>query len=176
MRKRWESFYNALSLISKGFAVAATVSLAGMLLIVIADTVSAQFFNHPIPLTVPIIKILNILVVYLAIGYVAIKIGHMNVLVFDRYMPSSINKIIIMIGFLMAIPMSGALSWFSFVLMKRQFVTHELESSVQHFFVWPFSALMAIGFVLLTLCFIAVFIREYINYKENKDSSSDPYS
>lgn len=160
MNKTFKAIDVWITRICKATTAIAAVCVAVMMAIVVADIIGAKVFNHPIPLGIYLIADLDVVVVFLALGFVTLSTGHMNVQIFDRVLPPGVNKATALFSLGLSSICGGFLTWFGVLLVRTHVVDAVLESSIRGFYLWPISTIMVIGLLLMTLAFVVAFVRE----------------
>ncbi|MFV0441579.1 MAG: TRAP transporter small permease [Lachnospirales bacterium] len=122
-----------------------------------------------IPNSTEIIQYLHIPVVFLACAYVTFDRGHVNIDLFTSKFSAKVQGILNTVGNLFGAFISGFVGFRGFVQMEK-FITRNKMSSVngEGFPLWPFAAIVGIGFCILSFSFLWCEVRKVI-YKDEKN-------
>ena len=127
------------------------------------DVAASKIFKHGITNATDIVTYLNIPVVFLSTAFVQLERGHTHIDLIYTHFPKSVQKLIHTVGNLLGLIVSIFIGYRAVLLTATKFSSVEKSSSAASaFIVWPFSALIALGFFLLAAAFLWSLIREYV--------------
>lgn len=155
----WQKIDNLLSRVAKWFVYVAAASAGVMMAIAVIDVIGSKFFNRGILGTGEMIEELNIILVFMAVAYVQLDRGHIRIAIIENVLAPWANHILVMFGNLMGIFIFAFMSWRTLVLLKKHILIQVTKEGAIHFLLWPFSLAMFMGLVLLTIVYVAVFIK-----------------
>jgi len=152
----------------------AAVALALVMILAVADVISAKFFSKSIPNATEYIQYLNVAIVFLAMAYVQVDSGHTTVDIFYTHFPKAVQWIIHFVFYLGGIAINGFFGWRGIVLMMDKMATHARSSQAIGFLLWPFVAMMSIGLFLVALANVWCAVRAcvYPQVFESKNHAS----
>jgi TRAP-type transport system small permease protein len=151
---------NLVTLWISGFAIFGMVMLGAL------DVISMALFRQPIYSTVEMTETLMVVVVYLALGTVHAKKGHIATdLIYVRF-PEAIKKAADIFILLMMTVMFSLLTWSSWFSFSRSFRVKEYSVGLLNFPIYPTRFFLACGVTLgLIWCFVDLFIPAIRNNK-----------
>jgi TRAP-type C4-dicarboxylate transport system permease small subunit len=129
------------------------------MLLAVIDIAGAKLFDHGILSALDYISYLNVVLVFMSIGYVTLERGHMTINILEGHMSNRVEHILKLAGNFIAILFCIFWCWRS--VIEAQIL---LDNMVRNhgsvpFLVWPFAIVMIWGCILLTLGFIIVFVK-----------------
>jgi TRAP-type C4-dicarboxylate transport system permease small subunit len=134
-------------------------ALAVMMFLMAADVVLRYFFNSPLPGAYELFEYMMAIVVSFGIVYCAQRGGHVTVdLVVDRF-PKKVQAVIGSITSFFSLGLFMLITWQNLWYIKEQFGS-KLTSAVLLIPVYPFIAVVAIGFGV----FCIVLLKNFINF------------
>ena len=159
--------------IDKYLSYIAAIFGALIMLIATVDVITAKIFSVSVPAGKQMIEEFNVIIVFLAIPYVAIERGHINIALFDRWMSKSFARIMKLFGHALGVLVSGFCTWRSWILVADSFAQRSYKYGAIDFPLWPFQMVVLLGFALLTISFIVLFIKE-LTISQKSPPSSGP--
>jgi TRAP-type C4-dicarboxylate transport system permease small subunit len=159
--------------IDKYLSYIAAVFGALIMIIATVDVITAKIFSVSVPSGKQLIEEFNVIIVFLAIPYVAIERGHINITLFDRWMSHKFARIVKLFGHTLGALVSGFCTWRSWILVADSFAQHSYKYGAIDFPLWPFQLVVLLGFALLTISFIVLFIKELV-ISQKIPPSSEP--
>jgi TRAP-type C4-dicarboxylate transport system permease small subunit len=156
----FQSIDKALSKVLKGAVYLSVFSAMYMTVSATVDVIMTKFFNLPIPGTTEMIEDLNIVLVFMALGYVQISRGHMTGGIINEHLSKGVNKVINLICYVMAFIIAGLICWRSIPLLFTFIENNTEKIGLFNYPLWPFALVTFIGFALLTIAYVLSFIRE----------------
>jgi TRAP-type C4-dicarboxylate transport system permease small subunit len=148
--------------IDKWLSYIAAVFGALIMLIATVDVITAKIFSVSVPAGKQLIEEFNVIIVFLAIPFVAIERGHINIALFDRWMSKTFARIMKLFGNALGALVSGFCTWRSWILVADSFAQRSYKYGAIDFPLWPFQLVVLLGFALLTISFIVLFIKELL--------------
>jgi TRAP-type C4-dicarboxylate transport system permease small subunit len=146
----------------------------GALIMIIAtvDVISAKIFSVSVPGGKQLIEEFNVIIVFLAIPYVAIERGHIRISLFDRFLSDKVTKILTLFGHALGACVISFCTWRAWVLLADSITQHSYKYGIIDFPLWPFQTVVLLGFGLLAISFIFLFIKGLMTF--GKKSASPP--
>lgn len=140
--------------------------ISGILMILISvllffDALSGKLLSRNIPHSIEITTNFHIIIVYFALLAVQLSDGHANVeLVYNKF-PNLIKRICIALWNVLGCVVCSFESYTSWSYMRNQFVNGTLSGLTGGFPLWPISACMLLGWVLMGLGCIWCLVRQF---------------
>jgi TRAP-type C4-dicarboxylate transport system permease small subunit len=149
--------------ISQVCAGIAGASLIVVMMITVIDVVLRKFFNRPILGSIEIVEVSMVPMAVLAIAWGALKRSHIivDLFRFPKRMEQVLDTFMLILG-LTVIPVA---SWRAFVQASASYQMH-LNTDILRIDLYPFYAIMGIGFALLTIAMVIVIIEQIIRMKQ----------
>lgn len=152
---------NGIFKVMKVISYASAVCLLVITILSTFDVFSSKLFHSGITNATDIVTYLNIPVVFLSAAYVQLERGHTHIDLIYTHFPKPVQKLIHIIGNLAGIGVSGFCCFRAVVLtMSKIDTVAKSSSAASAFIIWPFAALIALGFLLLSVAFFWSLIRE----------------
>lgn len=106
---------------------------------------------------------LNIPVVFLSAAYVQLERGHTHIDLIYMHFPKWGQKIVHTVGNLLGVGVSAFIGYRAVLstIQKLQIV-EKSSSAASAFVVWPFAAVIALGFLLMAVAFLWSLVREFV--------------
>ena len=156
-------FDNGMFNVMKWISYVSAVCLLVVTLLSTADVIAAKFFNSGITNATEIVTYLNIPVVFLSTAFVQLERGHTHIDLIYIHFPMWAQKLIHTVGNTLGVCLSAFIGYRAVILTVQKFSTVAKSSSAMNAFViWPFVALIALGFVLLAVAFLWSLVREFV--------------
>lgn len=155
----------------KYVAYVSAVCLVGIMLVAFFNVLGEKLRKVGLPVTgIPasteIITYLHIPVVFLAVAYVTVERGHTRIDLLSSKLPSVVQKLCNILGYVIGIAVCALISWRGYVQMDKFITRHKMSSvSGVGFPLWPFALILVIGFILLGLSFVWAIVREIVGYQ-----------
>ena len=140
--------------IIRWFVILSAASAAAMMVIAFVDVVGSKFFNWSLKGAAEFIEELNVLLVFLAIGYVELERGHIRIAVLEKFMFKGLLYIFKLFRYLIGMLVIGILSWRTLIFAKKMLATGVVKNSPIDFPIWPSAMVVFLGFAFLTIAFI----------------------
>ena len=137
-------------------------SAGAMMVIAFVDVIGSKFFSWSLKGAAEFIEELNVLLVFLAIGYVELERGHIRISVLEHIPFKGLSNVMKLFRYLVGILVIGILSWRTFVFAQKMFATGVAKNSPIDFPIWPSAMVVFLGFSFLTIAFILLFIKTII--------------
>jgi TRAP-type mannitol/chloroaromatic compound transport system permease small subunit len=142
------------------------VSAACLLVITLlstADVMTSKLFSRSITNATDIVTYLNIPVVFLTAAYVQLERGHTHIDLIYKHFPMWGQKIIHTVGNILGVGLSAFIGYRAVLSTIQKFqIVEKSSSSASAFIVWPFAALIALGFLLMAVAFLWSLVREFV--------------
>lgn len=133
-------------------------SLAGMMTLTFIDVLLRYIFNRPIPGAAELIEFLMAIVIPFSIVYSAQLKSHIAVDFVIESFPQSVQKALSMFSDLLMLLLFVLVTWQTFIFIIDEFESN-LTSPVLYIPVYPFIAMVALAFLVLTLILLEQFLR-----------------
>jgi TRAP-type C4-dicarboxylate transport system permease small subunit len=172
----WSYFETAVTQITKWCAGVSIVAITLMMLLGVLDIAGTKIFNNGIPSAYDISQQLNVALVFMSMAYVTLERGHITMNVIEDHVSQGVRRIMKLTGEFLSILLCIFLSWRSFILFQRLIENGQPNRGQIEFPLWPFALLVFIGFVLMSVAFILVFVKGIIYPSEDKNASSEVLS
>lgn len=156
-------FDDALFNVMKWISYISAVALLVITLLSSADVVANKIFNHGITNATEIVTYLNIPVVFLSTAFVQLERGHTHIDLIYVHFPMWAQKLIHTVGNILGVGLSAFIGYRAVILTIQKIATKAMSSSAQTaFVVWPFVAVIALGFALMAVAFLWSLFREFL--------------
>ena len=156
-------FDDGLFNVMKWVSYISAVCLLVVTLLSTADVVANKFIGKGITHATEIVTYLNIPVVFLSTAFVQLERGHTHIDLIYTHFPMWVQKVIHTVGNLCGTALSGFIGYRAILLTVDKFSTVAKSSSAANAFViWPFVAIIALGFMLLALAFLWSLFRQFL--------------
>ena len=154
---------------TKCLSYISAVALVLVALICTIDVVGLKLFGTGIRNGTDIVTYLNIPVVFMAIAFIQVERGHTSIDLLVSRFPKVVQRIISTVGNLLGAVVCGFVSWRIVLLTIDKFEKLSKASAGRYSFViWPFAAIVAIGFALLALAMLWCVVRDLTIPKEEQ--------
>jgi len=161
-RKIWLSIDFTLTKIIGWYVIVAEIAAAIIMLLSVADVVSAKFFSQSIPSATELVEQLNVPLVFGAVAFVTLERGHIRIDTLDSRFSASVLFIFKVFSRILEIITCSFLSWRSFILVQDMIDNFYRNSGSWTFILSPFAMTVLIGFILLTIAAAIALGREII--------------
>jgi TRAP-type C4-dicarboxylate transport system permease small subunit len=158
--------------IDKWLSYIAAVFGALIMIIATVDVITAKIFSVSVPGGKQMIEEFNVIIVFLAIPFVAVERGHINISLFDRFLSDIVAKILKLFSHALGACVTGFCTWRAWVLLADSIAQHTYKYGAIDFPLWPFQLVVLVGFGLLAVSFIILFIKTLM--APEKKSASPP--
>ncbi len=156
-------FDDTLFKVMKYISYISAVCLLVVTLLSTADVVANKIFNNGITNATEIVTYLNIPVVFLSGAFVQLERGHTHIDLIYIHFPMWAQKLIHTVGNLLGVGISAFIGYRAVLLTLDKFSTVAKSSSaINAFVIWPFVALIALGFLLMAVAFLWSLVREFV--------------
>lgn len=156
-------FDDGLFKVMKWISYVSAACLLVITLLSTADVVGVKLFKHGITNATDIVTYLNIPVVFLSAAFVQLERGHTHIDLIYTHFPKVWQKAVHTVGSLLGLLVSGFIGCRAVVSTVQKYSTVAKSSSAASaFVVWPFAAIIALGFFLLTAAFLWSLMREFL--------------
>jgi TRAP-type C4-dicarboxylate transport system permease small subunit len=147
-----------------------SICLFVMMFIGVADVICAKLFNFGIPSVYEFMAVLNVPLVFLAIGFVTLERGHMTINVIENKTSEKTKAIMNLNGIILSVFISAFMSWRSIVMFIQHITCATENQGSVRFPLWPVSLSIVIGCILLTIGFCLVLIKDIWAFKAVPDT------
>ena len=156
-------FDNGIFNVMKWISYISAVCLLVITLLSAADVVANKVFSHGITNATEIVTYLNIPVVFLSVAFVQLERGHTHIDLIYVHFPVWAQKLIHTVGNLLGVGISAFIGYRAVILTTQKIATKAMSSSaLTAFIIWPFVALIALGFLLMAVAFLWSLVREFV--------------
>ena len=156
-------FDNGIFNVMKWISYISAVCLLVVTLLSTADVVANKFIGKGITNATEIVTYLNIPVVFLSTAFVQLERGHTHIDLIYVHFPMWAQKLIHTVGNVLGVALSGFIGYRAVILTTQKIATKAMSSSAQTAFaVWPFVAIIALGFALMAVAFLWSLFREFL--------------
>lgn len=156
-------FDNGIFNVMKWISYISAVCLLVITLLSTADVVANKVFNHGITNATEIVTYLNIPVVFLSTAFVQLERGHTHIDLIYVHFPMWVQKLIHTVGNILGVGISAFIGYRAVILTTQKIASKAMSSSGSNaFIIWPFVALIAVGFALMAIAFLWSLIREFV--------------
>lgn len=156
-------FDNGIFNLMKWISYVSAVCLLVITLLSTADVAASKFFNHGITNATDIVTYLNIPVVFLSAAYVQLERGHTHIDLIYTHFPQWGQKIVHTVGNILGVCVSAFIAYRAILSTVQKFeVVEKSSSSASAFVVWPFAAVISLGFLLMAAAFLWSLVREFV--------------
>lgn len=137
-------------------------AIFGALIMAIAtiDVITAKLFAMSVPGGKHLIEEFNVILVFLAVAYVAHERGHIRINILERWMSDRLASAFKLLGHLIGALAIGFCTWRAVAMLLESFAQHSYKYAAIDFPLWPFQMVVVLGCALLTITFIMLFIKE----------------
>lgn len=159
----------------KGLSYVSAVALIAVAVLCTANVLTTKLFKFGIANATEMVTYLNIPVVFLAIAFIQVERGHTSIdLLLDKF-PKLVQQVIMFLAYLLGTAVCTFIGWREVVLTMDKFATMAKSSQARTaFVVWPFAAIVAIGFITLAVAMLWCAIREFIIPREERAGYTPP--
>jgi len=131
--------------------------LASMMFLTFTDVLLRYIFNSPVPGAAELIEFMMGIVVTFCVAYTAHKRAHIGVdLVIERF-PKTARRLIGCVTSFLTLILFVLICWQTFLLIFEEYQS-DIISAVLYIPVYPFIAMVTIGFAILCLVLLAEFL------------------
>ena len=131
--------------------------LALMMFLTFVDVLLRYVFNSPVPGATELIEFMMGIVVTFSVAYTAYKKSHIGVdLVIERF-PEKTRKLLACCASFLAFGLFVLICWQTILLIFEDYHSH-LTSAVLYLPVYPFTAAVALGLIVLCLVLLVEFL------------------
>lgn len=144
-----------------GFSLAAAVALIIIAVLSTVDSLGTAIFSKSVPNGTDWVTYLNIPVVFLSMGFIQVERGNTVVDLLSNKFPKVIQKGVKIFGYALGTFLCAFLCKCEFSLMMDKLTSGTRSSSAGNAFpVWPFAAIIAIGYLTVAVAFLWSIFRE----------------
>ena len=126
------------------------------------DSLGTRIFRVSLQNGTDWVTYLNIPVVFLSMGFIQVERGNTVVDILSCKFPKWLDKVVRIFGCLLGTAICGYLGYCEVTLTLKKFASHATaSSSASSFVVWPFVAIVALGYILVAISFLWCIFREF---------------
>ncbi len=156
-------FDNGIFNVMKWISYVSAVCLFVITILSTADVVGNKIFDHGITNATELVTYLNIPVVFLSAAFVQLERGHTHIDLIYTHFPQWAQKLIHTVGNILGVCISAFIGYRAVILTIQKFTSVAKSSSaINSFVIWPFVALIALGFLLMAVAFLWSLVREFV--------------
>jgi TRAP-type C4-dicarboxylate transport system permease small subunit len=152
-------FETGVTSVNKRLSIGSTIFVGLIMIIATVDVITAKLFGVSVPSGKQLIEEFNVLLVFLAIAYVTHERGHIRLTILERWMSNRLAHTFRLLWYVIGALVTGFCTWRAVALVLDSF-THHAQKFGAMYFAWPFQAVTVLGFALLTITFIMLFVKE----------------
>jgi TRAP-type C4-dicarboxylate transport system permease small subunit len=142
----------AINWLSNFLAVVGGIALMLMMIQTVLDVIADQFFSRPIPGNLEVISIYHmVLVVFLPLAFVEQRHEHIQVDLLYLLMPRPMQRIVLLLGYLVSAGFFAVLSWRTLGDALRSLAKNEMMMGNVYLIIWPAKFVLPIGFGAICL-------------------------
>lgn len=165
----FSSSIDVLTKVTRWFAFAAAAFLGVAMMIGFIDVIGGKFFNLPFIAMKEFTEELNVGLVFLAIGYLAMERGHIRITLLESHLSVRIRFALRIFSNVVGILVIGVLSWGAFVQLQIQVVENVYKFGEVSIPVWPGGLAVFLGFVFLLIALMLLLGKQLAsNSKESE--------
>ncbi|MCZ4354008.1 TRAP transporter small permease subunit [Roseovarius aestuarii] len=128
------------------------IALVLMMVQTVADVVADQIFARPIPGNLEVISVYHmVLVVFLPLAFVETRHEHIQVDLVYQLMPRLLQRITLVVGYLLGAGFFAILSWRTLGDALRALAKNEMLMGNVYVIIWPAKFVLPIGFAAIGL-------------------------
>lgn len=156
-------FDNGIFNVMKWISYISAVCLFVITILSTADVAGNKIFDHGITNATELVTYLNIPVVFLSAAFVQLERGHTHIDLIYTHFPQWAQKLIHTVGNVLGVAISAFIGYRAVILTTQKFASvAKSSSSINAFVIWPFVALIALGFLLMAVAFLWSLVREFV--------------
>lgn len=156
-------FDNGIFNVMKWISYVSAACLFVITILSTADVVGNKIFDHGITNATELVTYLNIPVVFLSAAFVQLERGHTHIDLIYTHFPKWAQTVIHTVGNILGVGISAFIGYRAVILTIQKFTSIAKSSSaINSFVIWPFVALIALGFFLMAAAFLWSLVREFV--------------
>ena len=148
--------------VTKGMTVLAAVCIAILMAVNFTDIIGTKFFLRSVQGALDITEELMVWLTLLPIAYIALEPGHIRITLLEDAMPHVMRFAFRVIQYVIAIMISGFITYRVFVQFKKAFAVMQLKEGIE-LPIWPSNLVVVIAFGFLTLVWILLLARTIVD-------------
>lgn len=162
--KRIAMIDRALTTVMKVIAWAAAVFLVAVMLIAFVDAFMAKVFIRSIPHANEFIKYAGVPIVFFALAYAQMCGRHTKIELLTNKLPRSVARVLAVIMCAMGAALCFFMVWRGAVYTSETYRTGVLSGTIDGFKVYPFPAMMTLGWGMWGIAFLWDIVRTVTGY------------
>jgi TRAP-type C4-dicarboxylate transport system permease small subunit len=153
---------------TKFMSYLAGIGLLTIVLVLVVDVIGWKFFGRPVPSQADWVQNMNVVAVFFAACFVQMDRGSTAIELFqkrfNRYVKVGVRAFAAFLG----------LASCSYCAYRGVVLTHEYLVEIKRatgewkFIIWPFTACMSIGFILLSFGFLVTGLRDILEFSDKR--------
>lgn len=156
-------FDNGIFNVMKWISYVSAACLFVITILSTADVVGNKIFDHGITNATELVTYLNIPVVFLSAAFVQLERGHTHIDLIYTHFPKWAQTVIHTVGNILGVGISAFIGYRAVILTIQKFTSIAKSSSaINSFVIWPFVALISLGFFLMAAAFLWSLVREFV--------------
>ncbi len=159
---RLDTWYQSFS---RRMSYVAAAALGVITAVCFVDVVGAKFFGWPVPSQFELVANLNLVAVFLAAFYVQMDRGSVSIELLQNHLPRPVKLAVRIFGSLLGIAVCFFAAYRGWCYLVDFIQTRKSASGVWHFPIWPFQAVLVLGFFCLGLAFLFTVGRDVHDYR-----------
>lgn len=164
---------NVIFAITKYLSYIGGVALVAIMLIAFFNVLGEKILVKGIPNSADIIKYLHMPVVFTGMAYVNLDTGHTRIDLLSSKFPAFVQKICMTIGNIFGAFICGFIAYRGVERVVTYFERNMLSATGSGFILWPFAAVLVVGFALLAVTYVWAIVRQYAPHEEVPTESEE---
>jgi TRAP-type C4-dicarboxylate transport system permease small subunit len=148
------------------------IALFAVMALLIVNILMRALFNAPIFGTYEFISVMSLVLIVCALSYTENTSGNVTVTLILEYLRPKTRNIFEIIGNSICTVMAGIIAYDEFMLIHSKFVKGDMTDNL-HIPQWILVAVLAIGFILLTLCLLIKVIVRIAQHRHMSNEKVD---
>jgi TRAP-type C4-dicarboxylate transport system permease small subunit len=159
--RRWTAF-------TRWWSYLAGIGLLCIVIVLVVDVIGWKLFKHPFPSANDFVMNMNVVAVFFAVAYIQTDRGSTAIELFQKKFPRWLKVGIRTFTWLLGMAVCFYCAYRGCYLVDGHMDHIKRATGTWKFLIWPFSAAMVIGFILLGVSFVVTGIRDLIELKERR--------
>lgn len=144
------------------------VALGVITAVCFVDVVGSKFFGKAVPSQFELVANLNLVMVFLAVFYVQMDRGSVAIELLQDRFPRLLKLLVRLFGSLLGAAVCFFSAYRGWFYLVDFWVSHKSASGVWHFPIWPFQAVLVLGFFCLGVAFVFTMGREIADFRARR--------
>lgn len=155
---------NCFLSVTKILAAIAAIFLVLIMLIAFVDALMGKLFVYNIPHANEFITYSGVPIVFLALAYTQLLRRHTTVELLTEKMPRFVAKILTVVMYLASAAFCFLMTWRGIVYTADTYTSGVISGTISGFKVWPFAAMMVVGWITWGAAYIWDVVRLIVGY------------